>query len=611
MSVTDEPKKAEVKPRLREVGRAVWRMLRWGVSSSPRALPLLFVLLMAVSLTPFVTSYLDSQVIDEIVRLLGLSPADRGLNALVQLIVAVVALNLLERSLWIGIAVAEKISFFNISRELTLSFLRKASELDMYHYENAASNDVIQKAKDTYTWKPAAFLSRSIYMLGDLIRIVSSVLIILTFSLPAFALVLLTTLPSLVVNLRLREGSWAIWGANTTDRRRFFRSADLLTRDNSLMELRIFRSRHYLLNVVEEIYNRFTDKERKDTLRRTALESLVGNLSTLGTMAFWVIAVVATLDGQITLGLLTFYTSSLGRLSESINNLFRSLSDHYEDGLYLVDLFKFMDLQNAVRPGTIPLERGDKPPLIVFKNVEFTYPNADKPVLKNFNLVIEPGEHIALVGVNGAGKTTIIKLLSRFYDVTGGQILVNGVDLRELDTDSWYNQIGILFQDFIRYGQFTVRTNIGLGKVDSMDDAALLEQAIFKADAQGFIDEYEHKLEQVLDKSFEGGTNPSDGQWQRIALGRAFFREAALLVLDEPTSAIDAKAEYEIFQRLYDFSQGKSLIIISHRFSTVRNADQIYVIDGGEIVECGSHDDLMRLGGQYADAFTTQAKGYQ
>jgi len=545
------------------------------------------------------------------VRLLGLSPADRGLNALVQLIVAVVALNLLERSLWIGIAVAEKISFFNISRELTLSFLRKASELDMYHYENAASNDVIQKAKDTYTWKPAAFLSRSIYMLGDLIRIVSSVLIILTFSLPAFALVLLTTLPSLVVNLRLREGSWAIWGANTTDRRRFFRSADLLTRDNSLMELRIFRSRHYLLNVVEEIYNRFTDKERKDTLRRTALESLVGNLSTLGTMAFWVIAVVATLDGQITLGLLTFYTSSLGRLSESINNLFRSLSDHYEDGLYLVDLFKFMDLQNAVRPGTIPLERGDKPPLIVFKNVEFTYPNADKPVLKNFNLVIEPGEHIALVGVNGAGKTTIIKLLSRFYDVTGGQILVNGVDLRELDTDSWYNQIGILFQDFIRYGQFTVRTNIGLGKVDSMDDAALLEQAIFKADAQGFIDEYEHKLEQVLDKSFEGGTNPSDGQWQRIALGRAFFREAALLVLDEPTSAIDAKAEYEIFQRLYDFSQGKSLIIISHRFSTVRNADQIYVIDGGEIVECGSHDDLMRLGGQYADAFTTQAKGYQ
>ena len=611
MSVTDEPHKKEVKPGWREVARAVGRMLHWGLSSSPVALPALFLLLAVVSLTPFVTSYLDSRVIDEIVRLLGVPVADRGLEVLIQLIVVVVVLNVLERSLWIGIAVAEKISFFNISRELTLSFLRKASELDMYHYENAASNDVIQKAKDTYTWKPAAFLSRSIYMLGDVIRIVSSVLIILTFSLPAFALVLLTTLPSLIANLKLREGSWAIWGASTTDRRRFFRSADLLARENSLMELRIFRSRHYLLTVVEEIYNRFTDKERKDTLRRTALELLVSNLSTLGTMGFWVIAIVATLNGEITLGLLTFYTSSLGRLSESVNNLFRSLSDHYEYGLYLVDLFRFMDLQNSVRPGTVQLEKGDKPPLIVFKNVEFTYPNADKPVLKDFNMVIEPGEHIALVGVNGAGKTTIIKLLSRFYDVTGGQILIKGVDLRELDTDSWYNQIGILFQDFIRYGQFNVRTNIGLGNVDDMDDAALLERAIFKADAHTFIDQYEHRLEQVLDKSFEGGTNPSDGQWQRIALGRAFFRDALLLVLDEPTSAIDAKAEYEIFQRLYDFSQGKSLIIISHRFSTVRNADKIYVIDEGQIIECGSHDDLIRLGGKYKDAFDTQAKGYQ
>jgi ATP-binding cassette subfamily B protein len=611
VSETDEPKKEEVKPGIREVGRAVWRMLRWGFTSSPFALPLLFVLLMVVSITPFVTSYVDSKVIDEIVRLLGLPQSDRGLTALIQFIVIVVAMNVLERTLWIGIAYAEKVSFFNISRELTLSFLRKASELDMYHYENAASNDVIQKAKDTYTWKPAAFLSRTIYMLGDVVRIISSVVIILTFSLPAFLLVLLTTLPSLIVNLKLREGSWAIWGASATDRRRFFRSSDLLTRENSLMELRIFRSRHYLLDVVSEIYNRFTDKERKDTLRRTLLESLVGNLSTLGTMAFWIIAIFATLNGQITLGLLTFYTSSLGRLSESVNNLFRSLSDHYEDGLYLVDLFKFMDLENAITPGTVQMETGKKPPLIVFKNVDFTYPNVDKPILKNFNMVIEPGEHIALVGVNGAGKTTIIKLLSRFYDVTGGQILVNGVDLRELDTDSWYNQIGILFQDFIRYGQFTVRTNIGLGKVDQMDDATLLENAIFKADAKVFIDEYEHQLEQVLDKSFEGGTNPSDGQWQRIALGRAFFRDASLLVLDEPTSAIDAKAEYEIFQRLYDFSQGKSLIIISHRFSTVRNADKIFVIDGGEIIECGSHEDLMRLGGKYRDAFETQARGYK
>lgn len=607
----DESEKKEPKPPFPVVARAVWRMLRWGLKVSPRALPALFVLLIVVSVSPFVTSFLDSRVIDEIVRLLGLPAGDRNLETLISLAAVVIILNLLERSLWIAIAYAEKTSFFNISREVTLTFLRKASELDVYHYENAASSNIIQKAKDTYTWKPAAFLSRSMYMIGDVIRIISSVLIILTFSLPAFLLVVLTTLPSLIVNLKLSEGAWAIWGANATDRRRFFRSADLLTREGSLMELRIFRSRRYLMNVVEDIYNRFTDKERKIALRRTFIESLVGNLSTLGTMAFWAIAIIATLNGDITLGLLTFYTTSLTRFSEALNNLFRHLSDYYEDGLYLADLFKFLDLENIVVPGKKGIERGKQPPLIAFQNVDFAYPGTDKLVLKNFNLVIAPGEHVALVGANGAGKTTIIKLLSRFYDVTAGQILVNGVDIRELNIDSWYNQIGVLFQEFVKYGQFDVRTNIGLGDVDNMDDLTALENALFKSDARSFVEMYPFKLDQVLDKSFENGTNPSEGQWQRIALGRAFFRDAPVLVLDEPTSAIDAKAEQEIFERLYEFSQNKSLIIISHRFSTVRNADTIYVVADGEVAECGSHADLMRLNGRYAEAFTAQAKGYQ
>jgi ATP-binding cassette, subfamily B, bacterial len=611
VSPTEETKKEERKPKFREVARAAWRMLKWGRSVSPYALPSMFIFLMIVSVLPFGTSYLDSRVIDEIVRLLGLPQEQRGLATFTTLIVLVVAANILERSIWICIAYAEKMNFFNISRTVTLKFLRKASELDVYHYENSESNDVIQKAKDTYTWKPAAFLSRSIYMIGDVIRILASVIIILSFSFPAFVFVLLTTVPSLIVNLKLSEGSWGIWSGNATDRRRFFRSADLLTRENSLMELRIFRSRRYLLNVVEEIYNRFTDKERKAELRRTFLESLVGNLSTLGTMAFWVFAIVATLNGEITLGLLTFYTSSLTRFSEALNSLFRQLSDHYEDGLYLVDLFKFIDLENVVTSGTLQVDSANRAPLIVFRNVDFKYPDTDKYVLKNFNLVIEPGEHVALVGANGAGKTTIIKLLSRFYDVTEGQILINGVDIRELDMDSWYDQVGVLFQDFIKYGQFDVRTNVGLGRVDNIEDMNGLQNAIFKADAKAFIEEYEHQLEQVLDKSFDNGTNPSEGQWQRIALARAFFRDAPILVLDEPTSAIDAKAEQEIFERLYEFSQDKSLIIISHRFSTVRNADKIYVIDDGQVAECGSHDDLIRLDGKYKEAFSAQAKGYQ
>lgn len=603
--------KTEKKPSRRAVLNAALRMTREGFRANPRALPAMFALITLASLLPFATSYLESRVIDEVVRLLGLPVDTRDLHVLLTLVGIAVVTSLSERTLWIGAAYAERLVHFNTMRDMTFQFLRKAADLDMYHYENPDSHNIIQKAKDTYNWRPATFLERSAWMSGDIVRLVSGIAIILTFSLPAFLLVVATTIPSLIANLKLGEGSWGIWDANATDRRRFWMSADMLSRERSLMELRIFRGRGYLLKVVEDIYDRFTDKERQNQLRRTLLESLVNNLSTVGAMLFWLIAIFAALNGQITIGLLTFYVGSLNNVSSAFNNLFRNFGAHYEDGLYLLDLFHFMDLENNIRPGERRLEMTDRPPLIVFKNVDFAYPGTDRLVLKNFNLVIEPGEHIALVGANGAGKTTIIKLLSRFYDVTGGQILINGVDLRDLDTESWYNQLGALFQDFIRYGQFDVQTNIRLGNVDRMDDTRQLEDAIFKADAHSFIDTYEKRLEQPLDRGFDGGINPSDGQWQRLALARAFFRDAPVLVLDEPTSAIDAKAEYQIFERLYEFSQNKTLIIISHRFSTVRNADRIYVIDDGEIAECGTHDELMGVAGRYKEAFEAQAKGYK
>ncbi|MBN8591466.1 MAG: ABC transporter ATP-binding protein [Anaerolineae bacterium] len=608
---TDETLPPEAKHTPRQVASAVWRMLRLGFALSPVALPVTAVLLALNSMLPFATSFLDSRVIDEIVRLLGLSPENRLLETLVPLIILVIGANVLERLLWILIGYAEQTSHYNLTRALTLRFLHKASELDMAHYESQTSSNLIQKAKDSYTWKPAAVINRTVYMSGDVIRILTSMAIILSFSLPAFLLALVTTIPALIARLKLGEGSWSIWEANATDRRRFWRSVDLLTNEGALMELRIFRTRLYLLDTIRDIYDRFTDKERKDALRRTLIESLVGNLSTIGTMAFWVIAIIATLNGQITIGLLTFYTGALDQFSSALTNLFRNLSDYYEDGLYLVDMFDYYDLPTTVKSGAQTVENNGKPPLITFRNVTFTYPNAVQPVLKNFNLVIEPGAHIALVGVNGAGKSTIIKLLCRFYDVTEGQILINGVDLRHLDSESWYQQIGVLFQDFIQYGQFSARTNIELGDMDGMGDADQLDRAIFKADAEAFLKAYSQGIETVLDKSFEGGVNPSVGQWQRIALARAFFRDAPVLVLDEPTSAIDALAEYEIFERIYNFSAEKTLIIISHRFSTVRNADTIYVVDDGQIIESGSHESLLRLNGQYAKAFEAQAQGYR
>ena len=599
------------KPGVGRILRVTARMLHWGIRTNPYTMPLLLILLIASALIPFVSSYFDSRVIDQIVHLVGLPTDQRDLSPLTSIIGAVIALLLIERVLWVCIAYIEKLNYFHISRDISMQFLGKASDLDMYHYENAASHDVIQKAKDTYTWKPAQFLSRTLNMSADAIRILSSMIIILSFSAPAFVLVLVTTVPALITSIKLGHGSWSIWGTNATDRRRFVMSSDLLMRERSLMELRIFNSKDYLLETVQGIYDVFTTRERKDQLRRTLIDSAMSNLALVGTTGFWIMAIMAVLRGDISIGLFTFYVGSLQRFSGSLNGLFRNLSAHYEDGLYLADLFTFFDLKNNIVSGTETLPASDLAPRIEFRDVCFAYPGTERLVLNHFNLTIEPGEHVALIGINGAGKSTLIKLLCRFYDVTSGQILINGVDIRDLNIQDYYQHIGILFQDFVRYGQFDVRTNIELGNAEKRGDGELLTTAIYKGDAGVFINQFEHGLDQVLDKSFEGGINPSDGQWQRIALARAFFRNAPILMLDEPTSAIDAKAEAEIFERLYEFSEGKSLVIVSHRFSTVRQADRIVVLDGGRIIESGTHDDLMLLNGKYREAFEAQAKGYQ
>ncbi len=602
----------ENKPKTnkKEILRAFISVLNLTFKANKVAFVGLAICLSLVSILPFAINYLDSRVIDEIVHLLGVNKEDRFFSTLIFFVAAVILLNITEKIAWALFALAEKSHYFSINKMVEMMFLQKVSELDMYHFEDNNTHNLIQKVREMYNYKPANVANRFIWMSGDLIRIISSIAIVLTFSFPAFLLVLLTTIPGLIINIKLGSDSWGIWDANALDKRKYWWTKDMLGREDSLMELRIFRTQDYLMGVVKDIYNRFTDKERKNQVKRAFLESIFGNLSTLGSLGFWIIAIAATLNGDITLGLLTFYVSSTNNFSSALAGFFRYLSAQYEDSIYMVDFFKFLNLENTIKEGKLELPKKNNAPLIEFKNVWFKYKNSKRYVLKNFNLTINPGERIAFVGVNGAGKTTLIKLLCRFYDVSKGEILVDGINIKDLTFESLYTKIGVLFQDFIRYSQFDVKTNIELGDVSNLGNTARVEESVFKADAKEFIDAYSNKLEQVLDKSFEGGINPSGGQWQRIALARAFFRDAPILILDEPTSAIDAKAEFEIFERLYEFSKNKTVIIVSHRFSTVRKADKIYVLDKGQIVEQGTHVELLALNGKYSDAFYTQAKGY-
>ena len=251
-----------------------------------------------------------------------------------------------------------------------------------------------------------------------------------------------------------------------------------------------------------------------------------------------------------------------------------------------------------------------KPAVIEFKNVFFKYPGTERFILKDFNLKIESGEKVALVGENGAGKSTLIKLLLRFYDVTDGVILINGIDIKNLDLEEWHRQIGALFQDFIKY-QFTYKENVIFGNLEKKDDMKALHDALKKSGADGFLQDLPSGIDQIVGKTFEEGVDLSGGQWQKLALARAFFRDAPFLILDEPTSAIDAKAEFEIFENVQKLQKDKTVIIISHRFSTVRTADRILVLDEGKIIEEGSHEYLVKKNGVYAELFEIQAQGYK
>lgn len=311
--------------------------------------------------------------------------------------------------------------------------------------------------------------------------------------------------------------------------------------------------------------------------------------------------------GQFTLVFSQSLNLTLG--AEEILNQYSSISARNK---YLDKFFEFLDTKKAINSPSTPKDIPDipNPPIIEFKNISFKYPGTERDILKDFNLTIQSGEKIALVGENGAGKSTLIKLLLRFYDVTGGEIFINGVNIKDVSVEDWHKKIGALFQDFIKY-QFTFKENIYFGDLSRKQDEELLQEAIVKSGADKYLDTLPEKYNQVVGKMFEDGIDLSGGQWQKLALARAFFRNAPLLILDEPTSAIDAKAEYEIFQKVQSLQKDKTVIIISHRFSTVRNADRILVLDEGKIIEEGDHEKLMKKKGLYAELFNIQAQGYK
>ena len=495
---------------------------------------------------------------------------------------------------------------------IDLQISKKLTLLDPATFENPDFQNLLAQM-DVVKGTLGAILIRITNLIDSIFKLLMAIVVVIT-AFPIFIpIVFIATIPSFFALDKYRNN---VWGYFVEKRSLLFRVSqyvkNLLSQDSTSKEVAIYKTGSIL-------YNKVKNHQRKyiQNFTKTSQGSLPGiifarSIQFIAFIFTQALNLKAVLAGTLGVGQFTLYFQQTQNLMLGTEGILDNYSSIKVRNKYLEKYFEFINLDRIINSPdkTEDLPVKPSPPIIEFRNVSFKYPKAKKYVLNNFNLVINSGEKIALVGENGAGKTTLIKLLLRFYDTTAGEILINGIDIKNVNLLEWHEQVGALFQDFIKY-QFTFKENVYFGNQKKINNMDLLKDAIGKSGADGFVKDLPNEYNQVVGKMFKSGMDLSGGQWQKLALARAFFKNAPILILDEPTSAIDAKAEYEIFEKVQQLQKDKTVVIISHRFSTVRNADRILVLNEGKIIEEGDHSALMKKKGIYEELFNIQAKGYK
>ena len=616
MAQNGTPKKSPLKDQfsaLRNVPalfRLIWRTNRWMMLAN-------IALRLVRSVVPLVTLYIGKEIVDEVVRIVQLNQninttfvqtvfTEGGhLWTLVGLELAVVALSEIVGR---GISLTESLLGDLFANQSSVEIIRHAATLDLYQFEDPQFYDKLERARRQTSGR-TILMTQVFEQCQDIISIFFLGAGLIFFNPWLILILIVAVLPSLFGEIYFNQRVYSLTLGWTPQRRELDYLRFIGASDETAKEVKTFGLAEFLVERFKNISTKYYEENKKIAIKRAVVGMFLNILGTLSYYGAYIYIIFQTISGMITLGTMTFLAGSFERMRGMLQSIMLRFSRIAESALYLQDYFDFLNIKPLMQEsGGLPVPKNIKEGF-TFENVSFKYLNSEKYAVKDLSFHLKAGEKLALVGENGAGKTTIVKLLARLYEPTDGVIKLDGIPLSMYDSQQLREMVSIIFQDFIRF-QMIASENIAIGKIDKRKEQLRIETAAQKSLADTVVESLPEKYDQMLGKRFNNGVDLSGGQWQKIALARAYMRDSQLLILDEPTAALDARAEHDVFVRFAELTKGKTAVLISHRFSTVRMADNILFLENGQKLEHGTHEELIKKGGKYAELFNLQAKGY-